>query len=97
MPLSDASVTIEEEVAIEKKSTDADAVRQESVHGTVKYEEKKATSGGYFSSRYGAVSSVLQRRLKDLHGRYGEFAEDNGYVRCEDAEVSPIAARPTFL
>lgn len=32
-------------------------------------------------------SSVLLRRLKSLHERYGEFAEENGYVRCEDAEV----------
>ena len=32
-------------------------------------------------------SSVLLRRLKALHERYGEFAEENGYVRCEDTEV----------
>lgn len=31
--------------------------------------------------------SLLRRRLQDLHARYGEFAEDNGYVRCEDTEV----------
>lgn len=31
--------------------------------------------------------SLLRRRLQALHQRYGEFAEDNGYVRCEDTEV----------
>ena len=35
-------------------------------------------------------SSVLRRRLKALHERYGEFAEENGYVRCEDKEVSGV-------
>lgn len=33
-------------------------------------------------------SSVVRRRLKALHERYGEFAEENGYVRCEDREAS---------
>lgn len=37
----------------------------------------------------GGVSSVLLRHLKALHERYGEFAEENGYVRCEDKEVRP--------
>ena len=37
--------------------------------------------------RSGWCSSVLRRRLKALHERYGEFAEENGYVRCEDKEV----------
>lgn len=32
-------------------------------------------------------SSVLTGRLKVLHQRYGEFAEENGYVRCEDVQV----------
>lgn len=36
-------------------------------------------------------SSVLLRRLKALHERYGEFAEENGYVRCEDTEVYTVA------
>lgn len=31
--------------------------------------------------------SLLRRRLQALHQCYGEFAEDNGYVRCEDTEV----------
>ncbi|CAM9953061.1 unnamed protein product [Scytosiphon promiscuus] len=44
--------------------------------------------------RRGGVSSVLLRRLQALHERYGEFAEENGYVRCEDKEVvSKIFAR----
>ncbi|CAM9755587.1 unnamed protein product, partial [Ectocarpus sp. 8 AP-2014] len=34
-----------------------------------------------------SVSSVLLRRVQALHKRYGEFAEENGYVRCEDTEV----------
>lgn len=40
-------------------------------------------------------SSILCRRLRALHGRYGEFAEENGYVRCEDKEVrrSSVAMR----
>lgn len=36
---------------------------------------------------HGGFSSVLLRRLQALHQRYGEFAEENGYVRCEDKEV----------
>lgn len=34
-----------------------------------------------------SVSCVLTRRLKAIHQRYGEFAEENGYVRCEDVQV----------
>lgn len=37
--------------------------------------------------------SLLRRRLHALHERYGEFAEDNGYVRCEDTEVWHNAVR----
>lgn len=37
--------------------------------------------------------SLLRRRLKYLHERYGEFAEDNGYVRCEDSEVRAMVIR----
>ena len=38
--------------------------------------------------RLPGFSSVLVRRLQELHARYGEFAEENGYVRCDDAQVS---------